>query len=531
MFLHKLLAVTLSASLVGIKPDMSAKTRYQALKLKRHGRYGDTELVHMRPDEIALLERASGRRMTRNPKTGLREAFNLTGPAASQNNDFAVTHSGYMSPGGWSNYTQNSQNIYQGFVDRNIAQGLSPEAARNLATQQYSSWGQQQHEEMYSDANAAPLGIKELAPIAGNSGLNAPLSLLAVGAGATGLGMAGTEGATMPAAIGPESAGIMMPPAVLDTGGAALMPSAVLGTGGAAMMPSAVLDTGGTAMMPAATTPTAATFGGVEVAPTGLEAANGVNALGATATQGFGTEVTGPGFETGVGNAGSLGTSQGSMFDGMDFSTLLKKLGGGMNLLNIASGLYGLNRANATRQAGDDAAKRMDPFGGERAIYAQKLRDLYANPSSVQNLPGYQAGLQAVERSMAANGYLSSGNMMTALHDYGGKAFNDEASRLALLSGASFAPAGGNLSLAGRTSANDLTGKSLASLGFAGMNSGIMDLLKSASGGLWSQFSDWMSGPGTTIGADTGSLLGDEGTSAIMDSLGSDAGSMALLSI
>jgi hypothetical protein len=89
---------------------------------------------------------------------------------------------------GWNRYTQNSQNIYQGFVDANVAAGMSLEAARNKATEQYQQWGQAQHEQMYSDANAAPFGIKELAPIAGNNGLNAPLAILAAGSAAVGLG-------------------------------------------------------------------------------------------------------------------------------------------------------------------------------------------------------------------------------------------------------------------------------------------------------------------------------------------------------
>jgi hypothetical protein len=89
---------------------------------------------------------------------------------------------------GWARYTQNSQNIYQGFVNANLAAGMSPEDAQNAASAQYQQWGQSQHDQMYSDANAAPFGIKELAPLAGNGGLNAPLGILGAGLAATGIG-------------------------------------------------------------------------------------------------------------------------------------------------------------------------------------------------------------------------------------------------------------------------------------------------------------------------------------------------------
>lgn len=41
------------------------------------GRYGDTELVHMNPDEVRVLEQLAGQRMTTNPATGRQEAFSL----------------------------------------------------------------------------------------------------------------------------------------------------------------------------------------------------------------------------------------------------------------------------------------------------------------------------------------------------------------------------------------------------------------------------------------------------------------------
>lgn len=44
-------------------------------EMAKHGRYGDTEMVHMNPNEIAVLEQMLGRKLTVNPETGQREAF------------------------------------------------------------------------------------------------------------------------------------------------------------------------------------------------------------------------------------------------------------------------------------------------------------------------------------------------------------------------------------------------------------------------------------------------------------------------
>lgn len=164
-------------------------------------------------------------------------------------------------------------------------------------------------------------------------------------------------------------------------------------------------------------------------------------------------------------------------------SEILKKLGisnGGplSTLASIASGIYGMNRAGDMRDLALRAMQEQDPFGPERAQYAAKLRELYANPSNVENLPGYKAGLQAIERSMAGNGYLGSGNMMLALHDYGGRMFDAEAQRLAQLAGAQFGPSGGGVLLSGNNLANTLANESLGSLGY-GVR-GIEDLLRRA---------------------------------------------------
>ena len=81
-------------------------------------------------------------------------------------------------------------------------------------------------------------------------------------------------------------------------------------------------------------------------------------------------------------------------------------------------------------------------------------------------MPGYEAGLDAVTRKMASQGYLGSGNMMAALQKYGGDFFNAETARLGNLAGAQFGPSGGAALLQGTNYANDLASKALASLGY-----------------------------------------------------------------
>lgn len=54
-----------------------AGLRKLADQIAEHGRYGDSELVHMNPEEIAVLEQLLGP-MTVNPETGQPEAFSWT---------------------------------------------------------------------------------------------------------------------------------------------------------------------------------------------------------------------------------------------------------------------------------------------------------------------------------------------------------------------------------------------------------------------------------------------------------------------
>jgi hypothetical protein len=69
------------------------------------------------------------------------------------------------------------------------------------------------------------------------------------------------------------------------------------------------------------------------------------------------------------------------------------------------------------------AAAAADPFADQRAQYQDQLSKLMKDPSSITSDPGYQfqlkQGLDAVNGSMGAAGYLNSGNRLTALTKYG----------------------------------------------------------------------------------------------------------------
>lgn len=87
---------------------------------------------------------------------------------------------------------------------------------------------------------------------------------------------------------------------------------------------------------------------------------------------------------------------------------------------NTASGILGLMKASELSKLAQRAASQQDPFGPYRAGYAEDLRRLMTNPADVTKLPGYEAGIEAVNRGLAKAGYLGSGNQMAALQQYGG---------------------------------------------------------------------------------------------------------------
>ncbi len=161
-----------------------------------------------------------------------------------------------------------------------------------------------------------------------------------------------------------------------------------------------------------------------------------------------------------------LGSMSGASTGWGDMTGMLKMAGPAMSM---ASGLYGMTLADQQRKLAMLAAQKADPWGqsGGRALAGGQLQDLLQNPGNVTKLPGYQAGLEAVQRSMQAQGYQGSGNMMAGLSKYGGDFYNNAISQLSGLAGANQNPAAGQqLMLGGTQNANSLASSSLASMGY-----------------------------------------------------------------
>jgi hypothetical protein len=140
-------------------------------------------------------------------------------------------------------------------------------------------------------------------------------------------------------------------------------------------------------------------------------------------------------------------------------SSLLSQVGqglgniGGRDWVSIISGLYGMNLASK-------AGKQSDPFASQRPGYAAKLAELEANPNLITQRPGWQAGLETINRQMASKGYTGSGNQVGALSRYAGDFYGQEMQRLAGLAGAGIQPGQSQFHAA------DLAGQSLASIGY-----------------------------------------------------------------
>lgn len=139
------------------------------------------------------------------------------------------------------------------------------------------------------------------------------------------------------------------------------------------------------------------------------------------------------------------------------------------NLANIAQGISGLMSANRM----GNYAEMADPFAQYRKQYGERLARLEADPTAIQREPGYEAGLQAVQRSMAAQGYTGSGNMMAAIAKYGGDFYNQTANRYAQLAGAGVNPASAaQLGMTQQMYQDQLRRASIGNFGYAGTMAG-----------------------------------------------------------
>jgi len=135
--------------------------------------------------------------------------------------------------------------------------------------------------------------------------------------------------------------------------------------------------------------------------------------------------------------AGGAVSFLGSLFSG--------GAGGMMGPLGTMFGNLFTGGGTSTAQT---AATMNDPFGSQRGQYQQQLAALYANPSSVQQMPGFQTeynlALDATQRQMAAAGNTNSTLAMNTMAQVGPQIqqsyFNNMAQQLSYLAGAGIAP-------------------------------------------------------------------------------------------
>lgn len=116
--------------------------------------------------------------------------------------------------------------------------------------------------------------------------------------------------------------------------------------------------------------------------------------------------------------------------------------------------------------SGSQAATIASPFQSQYGRYQDPLYNLVTNPSSITSTPGYQfrfdQGMQALERTLAGSGELSSGKAMTEAEQYGQNFATGELQRqenlLSGLSGAGFGSPGaaGQLFMGGQSPINQV---------------------------------------------------------------------------
>jgi hypothetical protein len=93
----------------------------------------------------------------------------------------------------------------------------------------------------------------------------------------------------------------------------------------------------------------------------------------------------------------------------------------------LMSMFQGMDQNRLMRGAYNQLDSMGDPMAALRAQGMSRLAALNADPGgALGNTPGYKAGMDAITRQRAAMGQLGSGNLATALLDYGGNIFNQE---------------------------------------------------------------------------------------------------------
>lgn len=210
-----------------------------------------------------------------------------------------------------------------------------------------------------------------------------------------------------------------------------------------------------------------------DIANGGAFSSGGAGASGGAAPGAFDDIVNGGAFTSGpaspsildiVGKFMKSGGLAGQIGQALGLSPGTSSALGG--LWSAGSGLYGLYQSSQLKKQAQKYAAAADPFGPYRSQYADQLSALTRDPSGITKMPGYEAGLQAVQRSMAAQGYNGSGNMMTALSKYGGDFYNNAVSQLSGLAGAGINPANGaSIGLSGQAGGDNLALNSLGLIG------------------------------------------------------------------
>lgn len=389
------------------------KTRVAAEKLQSLGRGGDTLLAHINPREAAMLK-ARGGRGSRNPKTGLLEFLGGGGEADGGTGDVGGDVGGSVATddGVVGDVTFSDGTVGQGLAGVTIT-GSPPSSPAGDISFDMS---------MIPEADVRGgvgnmQGLSAPPPTFMDSLLKKGQTLLSNIAIMKGIGAVsaatGIPGVALAGIISAINAANSAPP----------------GQSGQAVANS-VGNTAANAITNSAT-------GGISGA---------LGMAGISMNSVFG-EPTGP--------AGNGDTSGGGGFGG-DISS---QSGGGAQPFNYSPAIdylrggYGLYQANKLSQLAKGTA-------AEQAAGGQ-LQSLISDPSSIVKTPGYEAGLQAVQRAAAGKGYLASGNLSVALSKFGTDFYNNSLQTLDQIANRNAAIRQQN-----RNNSIALAGQALNSLGY-----------------------------------------------------------------
>jgi len=211
----------------------------------------------------------------------------------------------------------------------------------------------------------------------------------------------------------------------------------------------------------------AAAASGIPASASGASTAAGdfgAGTFGAPATPAS-TGPIGSDFGAGYNPAGTVATGPASLAStaaGGSPLTNAAATAGATNLLSPKGILSGLNDINAIQQGNQlnqtaqGQQQSLDPLAPNRSNAAQQLLNLQNNPGAITSMPGYQAGLDAMQRQLAAQGLGSSTTGQAQIAAYGQQFYQQQLQQLAALA----TPSAGATTAAGNVlSANTLGNK------------------------------------------------------------------------